>query len=902
MAANILNSAGFLEKTATELELIRASGAPEDMQTDDIPDELEDSLLSEGNDNEDEIPSAQILKQRLTSTERQRPEQPRERPERPSTSSHRQNDAGRKRHRDQDKSAKTNGSSGAKRSRQDEELDSIQEKINSSNNFIGFLENHLAKGTCPKTLRYNVRANITPDEDFKSDIGSIRKKAEQALVGALVKFHHRRIERLSSKFRKLEQAKSRKSNVVNNQSSKRKQPPKASEKIVQHENVDELASVILDKISDKLLERFRSESKIKESEVYPVVLTDPLVIREEGIEKKQNNKAAKNRKRKDRRKDQNKKRFRNAIESRKEHIKNLSNTHLTDEQITLLSRGFKFIPVPVTRENLIRRQLLADFDQFARRMRLQYIFYGQEKEPHPFHVKSDWDPPVQPSVALETFLEEVRFELATIDIEKPKDNLSHGERCALKEHSCDKNIIFKKADKGTTTVIMNREHKIHEGQILLDDVNNYRPLEKPMADTTAKKVQQVIKSLLQEGHIDDMTAKWLSLMPNPPRIPVFYTLTKIHKPTPVGKPIISGCDGPTERISAFVDHLLQPIAQIQPSYLKDTTDFINFIEKTKLPSNTILVSMDVTSLYTNIPQEEGINTVCEAYEEFYQENPPIPTRYLREMLSLILKENSFQFNGKDYLQSHGTAMGTRMAVAFANIFMAKVEREIMRQSNTTPIFWKRFIDDIISVWDTSRDKIEEFLLKANSSHPTIKFTAEISEAETTFLDTIVYKGDRFLKESILDVRTHFKPTETFQYTNFHSCHPPGVTKGFIKGEALRLLRTNSSQLTFEENVSNFAARLKKRGYPAATVEKHLSEVKFSERKTSLLNRNRTAQKKILPFVTQYHPALPNLKEILMGKWHLIQNQPQLRNIFKEPPLLSYRKGKSLKDILVKAKL
>jgi len=58
--------------------------------------------------------------------------------------------------------------------------------------------------------------------------------------------------------------------------------------------------------------------------------------------------------------------------------------------------------------------------------------------------------------------------------------------------------------------------------------------------------------------------------------------------------------------------------------------------------------MDVTSLYTNIPQEEDITTVCEAYEEFYERKPPIPTSYLREMLSL--QENSFQFNGKDYLK------------------------------------------------------------------------------------------------------------------------------------------------------------------------------------------------------------------------------------------------------------
>ena len=122
--------------------------------------------------------------------------------------------------------------------------------------------------------------------------------------------------------------------------------------------------------------------------------------------------------------------------------------------------------------------------------------------------------------------------------------------------------------------------------------------------------------------------------------------------------------------------------------------------------------MDVTSLYTNIPQEEGITTVCEAYEDFYEKKPPIPTRYLREMLSLILT--------KDYLETHGTAMGTKMAVAFANIFMAKIEKEILRQSDTKPIFWKRFIDDVISTWDISRERID-FLLKANSFHPTIKY-------------------------------------------------------------------------------------------------------------------------------------------------------------------------------------
>ena len=106
-----------------------------------------------------------------------------------------------------------------------------------------------------------------------------------------------------------------------------------------------------------------------------------------------------------------------------------------------------------------------------------------------------------------------------------------------------------------------------------------------------------------------------------------------------------------------MDRLLQPIAQRQKSYIKDSTDFINFVERTKVNQDTILVSMDVASLYTNIPQEEGITTVCRAYDTFHNNNPPILTKYLREMLDLILKENSFQFNGENYLQTHGTAMG-----------------------------------------------------------------------------------------------------------------------------------------------------------------------------------------------------------------------------------------------------
>jgi len=552
-------------------------------------------------------------------------------------------------------------------------------------------------------------------------------------------------------------------------------------------------------------------------------------------------------------------------------------------------------------ETKIRQQLLQDFEQFARRMRLQYIFHGQNKEPHPFHVKTNWMPPVQPSVALESYLENVKSQLSEIKTTKPKNNLSRNEIKAVTELKNNTAINLKKADKGTTTVIMNKSDKIKEAQVQLDIREHYKPLDKPMVNDTNQRVNEIITQLHQGKHIDDMTKKWLKQTPNSPRIPIFYTLTKIHKPKPVGRPIISGCEGPTERISSFVDRLLQPIAQSQQSYIKDTTDFINFVEKTKIRQNTILVSMDVTSLYTNIPHEEGIETVCQSYETFHNKNPPIPTKYLRDMLGLILKENSFQFNGDNYLQTHGTAMGTKMAVAFANIFMAKLETQLIRQSNIKPREWRRYIDDIFSLWDQDKQDISLFIEQANKFHPTIKFTAEISENELTFLDTVVYKGDRFKTESILDIRTHYKPTETFQYTHYTSCHPPGVKRGFIKGEAIRLLRTNSSEKTFEECLSNFKLRLRARGYPQTFIERSLAEVNFAGRK-SALKQNKKTHKKILPFVTTYHPSVRDLKQILMENWGLIQNQPLLKKIYTKPPIISYKRGKSLKDTLVRAKL
>ena len=124
----------------------------------------------------------------------------------------------------------------------------------------------------------------------------------------------------------------------------------------------------------------------------------------------------------------------------------------------------------------------------------------------------------------------------------------------------------------------------------------------------------------------------------------------------------------------------------------------------------------------------------------------------------------------------------------------------------------------------------------------------------------------------------------------------------IKGEAIRLLRTNSSKTTFEECLANFTRRLEACGCPKKYIESSLSEVTFDSRQSALKPQKHNTAERILPFVTTYHPAVQKLKQIAMKHWSFIENQPLLKTIFKNPPIISYKRGKSLKDMLVRAKL
>ena len=188
-------------------------------------------------------------------------------------------------------------------------------------------------------------------------------------------------------------------------------------------------------------------------------------------------------------------------------------------------------------------------------------------------------------------------------------------------------------------------------------------------------------------------------------------------------------------------------------------------------------------------------------------------------------------------------------------------------------------------------------------NPTINFTAEISDTETIFLDTntAIYKGEGFKSNSVLEMRTHFKPTETFQHSHFSSCHQPGVKKGFVKGEALRLVRTNSSKDIFEQLIQIFKSRLRERGYPKNLAQRTLSEAKFKNG-TALLQKPQES-KRIFP--VSLHNTSQQRRHKTNPHERLAFNRATTvaqRNLKLNPNSYITKTGRSIKYILARAKL
>ena len=141
-----------------------------------------------------------------------------------------------------------------------------------------------------------------------------------------------------------------------------------------------------------------------------------------------------------------------------------------------------------------------------------------------------------------------------------------------------------------------------------------------------------------------------------------------------------------------MDGILRLYARIAPSYIHDTTDFLRRLQTIdNLPDNTILATMDVVSLYMNIPHADGLQAIMNIIP-----HSNISTTTCK-LAKFVLTRNYFMFGDKLYLQTSGTAMGTRMAPQYANLFMADLEQRFLHSQPLKPLLYIRYIDDVFMV-------------------------------------------------------------------------------------------------------------------------------------------------------------------------------------------------------------
>ena len=585
------------------------------------------------------------------------------------------------------------------------------------------------------------------------------------------------------------------------------------------------------------------------------------------------------------------------LESSKNFVVNLSNKTLSDAHFTLLGKGLSFCPTPKPPK---LHTMQNEISYFHRKLRLRDHFYNPEdtdtaQEIPPFRPKSTWTPQKNKNDMLECFITANHYSIEnTPHNQHTHNNLTKEETSALTDLKHDPTIIIKPADKGGAIVILNTEDYITEAHRQLNNTNHYHTLRNDPTPNFHKEIQQYIQSIQQ--HLDKNTYRFLKTQnPNTAR---FYLLPKIHKEGNPGRPIISANSCATENISAFVDYHLQPLAQTQPSYIKDTTLFINLLRQVKdLPPHTMLVTADVSSLYTSIPHKDGIHACRNLLNT--RSNPDPPTAIITKLTHFILTKNNFTFNSKNYLQVQGTAMGTKMAPAYANIFMAHLETNFLKTQPKLPLLYKRYIDDIFILWQHDLASLHQFMEAYNNFHPTIKFTHEISNTEIHFLDVTVY-----ISNNQLHTKLYCKPTDKHQYLHYTSCHPKRNKQSIPYSQALRLIRICSEDHHLDQALADLTTFLTKRGYPKRLINDSTRKARAQDRNSLLnpdINPGLNKDTKVIPCILTYNPYTTSAPKMIHDHWPiLLCKQP---SPFKQvKPIIAHKRPKNIRDHLVRALL
>ena len=171
-----------------------------------------------------------------------------------------------------------------------------------------------------------------------------------------------------------------------------------------------------------------------------------------------------------------------------------------------------------------------------------------------------------------------------------------------------------------------------------------------------------------------------------------------------------------------------------------------------------MCSLDVTSLFTNVPLDETIQIRLDRL--YSLPGPPqLPRSVLKDLLQFATKKSPFIFDGQHYDQIDGVAVGSPLGPVLANIFMCCFEEKWLMNSRFCPSLWFRYVDDTFTMLN-NKDNANEFLSFLNSRHDSIKSTIEFEDNKIPFLDILLKRRP----DNTFSTSVYRKKTYTGLYT------------------------------------------------------------------------------------------------------------------------------------------
>jgi hypothetical protein len=344
---------------------------------------------------------------------------------------------------------------------------------------------------------------------------------------------------------------------------------------------------------------------------------------------------------------------------------------------------------------------------------------------------------------------------------------------ALKKKVSDSNLTLTKADKGNCLVILNKSDYTEMTVNFLNSPD-FKTLKSNPNNIMVRKLKSVLKSAA------DTFENLSYLIPSNPSIPKLYSLPKIHKINPTMlttinpinipvRPVVSYIGSPTYKLQKWLNTWLIDNMQFNNQFsIKNSSSLVEALSGVNVTQNHIIFSLDVKNLFPSVPGKEVIPLLNELLVNSDASDTQVEC--IMSFLNLCLEQNYFRFNDTIYSQLSGLAMGSPLSPLLAEVYLAAFEQHLFASNDQLiekVVFWRRYVDDVIVIFDGSQDSALDLLHVVNGHNPHLQFTIEHSvNNKIPFLDLEIT-----LSNAKITYNIYRKPTTTDISVPFHSNHP-----------------------------------------------------------------------------------------------------------------------------------